>query len=564
MSNLRRPTGQRMLYFEINEWSEERMMRAHFRGLSLVTLVLLVSAILGGIYGPAARATAADVNDLDASLKSFGRVLSVVERNYAEPVDADKLVYSGAIPGMLRTLDPHSSFFDSRAFTLLREDQTGRYYGVGMTVAPREGKTVVIAPFVGTPAYRAGIRPGDVVMKVDGKPCDGLTSSEVADMLKGPKGTQVVITIGREGYAEELVFTIVRDEIPRHGIDNALLVKPGIGYIRVSQFNETTDEELTDAIENLAAHSLQGMILDLRGNPGGLLNAGVAVAEAFLGPNQLIVSHRGRALPERRYTTDRRSKAIDVPLVVLINAQSASASEIVAGALQDHDRALVVGDGSFGKGLVQTVFSLSENAGLALTTGKYYTPSGRLIQRDYKTVSLYEYYSSRGKQNQKPTEIKLTDAGRQVYGGGGITPDVNVTSPKFNSFQEALLRKDVFFPFEQGVGGFVRFYLGAKPAITKEFKADAQVLSDLRKYLDKQNVRFTEADMAENKRWVEQKIRREVLLSIFGANEGYKVALEDDLQVQKAIEVLPQAQELYTKARRIVAQRQAAPLAPQR
>ncbi len=532
-------------------------MRAHLRGLFLVILVLAVSAVLGGLYGPSARATLDDVNDLNASVRTFTRVLSLVEKNYADPVDADKLIYSGAIPGMLRTLDPHSNFFDQRAFTLLREDQTGRYYGVGMTVAPREGKTVVIAPFVGTPAYKAGIRPGDTLLKVDGKSCDGLTSSEVADLLKGPKGTPVVITIGREGYAEELVFKIIRDEIPRHGIDNAFLVQPGVGYIRVSNFNETTEEELNDALENLGADSLKGMILDLRGNPGGLLNAGVAVAEAFLGPNQLIVSHRGRALPERRYTTDRRSKATDVPLVVLINAQSASASEIVAGALQDHDRALVIGDGSFGKGLVQTVFSLSENTGLALTTGKYYTPSGRLIQRDYKSVSLYEYQFNRGKAAQKPTEVKLTDGGRQVFGGGGITPDVNISLPKFNAFQEVLLRKDVLFPFEQGVGGFVRHYLGTKPTVTREFKADDTVMNELRRYLDKQGVRFSEADIADNKRWLEQKVRREVLLSIFGANEGYKVALEDDQQVQKAIESLPQAQELYSKARRVLAQRQA-------
>ncbi|MBI3404059.1 MAG: S41 family peptidase [Acidobacteria bacterium] len=539
-------------------------MRAHLRGLFLVTLILVVSAILGGSYGPTARATADDAGDLQSSVRSFTRVLSLVEKNYAEPVDADKLIYNGAIPGMLRTLDPHSTFFDTRAYTILREDQSGRYYGVGMTVAPKDSKTVVISPFVGSPAYKAGIRPGDVLFKVDGKSCDGLTSSEVADLLKGPKGTTVVITLLREGYDEPLVFTIVRDEIPRHGVDNALLVKPGIGYIRVSQFNETTEEELADAISKLGADSLNGMILDLRGNPGGLLNAGVAVAEAFLGPNQLIVSHRGRALPERRYTTDRSSRATNVPLVVLINAQSASASEIVAGALQDHDRALVVGDGSFGKGLVQTVFNLSESTGLALTTGKYYTPSGRLIQRDYKAVSLYEYYSNRGKPNARPTEVKLTDGGRQVYGGGGITPDVSISQPKYSAFQEIMLRKDVFFPFEQGVGGFARFYLGNKPTITKEFKVDEAVLNDLRRYLDKQNIRFVEADLVENRHWIEQKIKREVFLSIFGATEGYKIALEDDPQVQKAMEVLPQAQELYTKARRVLAQRQGAQLSTPR
>jgi carboxyl-terminal processing protease len=536
-------------------------MRAHLRGLFLVILILGVSAALGGVYGPTANATADGAADLNTTVKNFTGVLAIVEKNYAEPVDSDKIIYGGAIPGMLRQLDPHSSFFDARAFTVLREDQTGRYFGVGMTVAQREGRTVVMSPFLGSPAYKAGIRPGDVVMKVDGKPCDGLTTSDVADMLKGHKGTQVVITIGREGYEEPLLFTIIRDEIPRHGIDNALLVKPGIGYIRVSNFNETTEVELTEALERLGASSLKGMILDLRGNPGGLLNAGVAVAEAFLGPNQLIVSHRGRNLPERRYTTDRSSRATDVPLVVLINAQSASASEIVAGALQDHDRALVVGDGSFGKGLVQTVMTLSENSGLALTTGKYYTPSGRLIQRDYKSVSLYDYYYNRnGKPKGQNGDVKLTDGGRQVYGGGGIAPDVAISLPKYNPFQETLLRRDVFFPFEQGVGGFARHYLGTKPTVSKEFKADDAVMGELRRYLDRQNIRFNETDLTDNQHWIQQKIKREVFLSVFGSVEGYKIALEDDQQVQKAIEVLPQAQELYSKARRVVAQRQSGQL----
>jgi carboxyl-terminal processing protease len=214
-------------------------------------------------------------------------------------------------------------------------------------------------------------------------------------MLKGAKGTIVKITISREGYTEPLVFTVTRDEIPRHSVDIAFLLKPGIGYVRLSGFNETTDREIADALKQLNAPSLDGLILDMRGNPGGLLNEAVAVGDMFLEKNQLIVSHHGRASTERRYYAIRGNQGDNVPLVILVNGNSASATEIVSGAVQDHDRGLIVGETTFGKGLVQTVTPLSENTGLALTTARYYTPSGRLIQRDYKSISLYEYHYER-------------------------------------------------------------------------------------------------------------------------------------------------------------------------
>src|ERR1700674_3181747 len=264
-------------------------MRPERRGVFLVVAVLLVSAVLGGIYGPNVRATTASTDDFQTSVRDFTRVLDVVQANYAEPVDVDKAVYQGAIPGMLRMLDPHSNFFDARQFALLREDQRGKYYGVGMIVAPRENHTVVMAPYVGAPAYNAGLRPGDVIVKVDEKATDGLTTSEVADLLKGPKGTVVKITVAREGYPEQLVFTVTRDEIPRHSVDIAFRRKPGIGYIRFFCFNETTDREIAEGLKTLNASTLDGLILDMRGNPGGLLNEAVAVSDMFLDKNQLIV-----------------------------------------------------------------------------------------------------------------------------------------------------------------------------------------------------------------------------------------------------------------------------------
>ncbi|MGA2719686.1 MAG: S41 family peptidase [Candidatus Acidiferrales bacterium] len=524
------------------------------RGLFLLVLVLGASALLGGLYGPSVRATAAGSDDLQDSVKSFTRVLSVVERNYADPVDVDKSIYDGAIPGMLHVLDPHSNFFDPQQYALFREEQEGKYYGVGMTVAPRENQTVVLAPFMASPAAKAGIRPGDTILQVDGKNCTGLTTTQVADMLKGAKGTTVHISLGREGWEKPIEVTVVRDEIPRPGVEFSEMVKPGIGYVRVSTFNETTDSDLAEALKQLSFSKLDGLIIDLRNNGGGLLNQAVGMADMFLDKNEIVVSHRGRSSPERRYYAVRGNQGIEVPLIVLVNGQSASASEIVSGAIQDHDRGLIVGEVSFGKGLVQTQFPLSEDTALLLTTARYYTPSGRLIQRDYKNVTLYDYHYN-PKPPQKP-EVKLTDGGRQVFGGGGITPDQTIAMPKPNEFEEMLLRHGVFYPFPSGVGDFARYYLGTRPTITKEFSPDDSVIAQLRKFLNQQHVKYTDQDLQANDSWLKWEIKREVFTTIFGLNEGYKVALENDAQLDKGIEMIPQAKALYANVRKVVAQRQ--------
>jgi carboxyl-terminal processing protease len=525
------------------------------RGVVVLIVVLAVSAVLGGLYGPSVRATAAGQNDMQDSVKSFTHVLSVVERNYAEPVDTDKVIYDGAIPGMLRVLDPHSNFFDPKQYALFKEEQQGKYYGVGMTVQQRENQTVVLAPFVGSPAYKAGIRPGDIIQKVDGKSCDGLTTTEVADMLKGAKGTVVHISLGREGWEKPIEVTVTRDEIPRPGVEYFTMVKPGIGYVRVSTFNETTDSDLNEALRQLDVSKLDGLIIDLRNNGGGLLNQAVGMADMFLDKNEIVVSHRGRASQNRPYYAIRGNQGIEVPVIVLINGQSASASEIVSGAIQDHDRGLIVGETSFGKGLVQTQFPLSEDTALLLTTARYYTPSGRLIQRDYKNVSLYDYHYN----PQPPTkpEVKLTDSGRQVFGGGGITPDDIVAAPKPDDFQQMLYRRGVFYSQQQGVGDFTRYYLGEKPEITKDFVVNDAVVTDFRKYLDKQKIKYTDADIQSNISWLKWQIKREVFTSYFGLNDGYKVELQDDVQLEKAVELIPQAKALYQNARKILAEREA-------
>jgi carboxyl-terminal processing protease len=524
------------------------MVRSSRHTLFLVVFILVICGFLGMLFGQKITPAAAPNGDSDVrdSLRQFTTVYDVVEQNYAEPVNADKAIYNGAIPGMLHVLDPHSNFFDPKSYSLLREDQRGKYYGVGMTVGPRNNKVIVIAPFVGTPAYRAGIHPGDIIVAVDGKPTDNMSTGDVADLLKGPKGTTVHITILREGSDKPLEFAVVRDEIPRYSVDLHFLIRPGIGYMHVTGFNETTEHEVADALDQMG--DLKGLILDLRQNPGGLLNEGVGVADKFLRKGQLIVSHHGRSSPEKRYVAAHGNGGKEYPLVVLVNRGTASAAEIVAGAIQDHDRGLVVGETTFGKGLVQTVYPLSENTGLALTTAKYYTPSGRLIQRDYSNVSLYDYYFTReNEDNSNSREVKLTDSGRTVYGGGGITPDVKIPAFKTTRFEDTLLQHYAFF-------NFAKRYVVNHHA-TKNLEVDDAVMQDFRKFLDEEKIPYTEADLLQNNDFIRSSIKSEIFVDAFGQEEGLKVRAETDPEIIKALELLPQAKALAENARRIVAER---------
>ena len=535
------------------------MARSSRRSAVLILSIVLACGCLGMVFGQRLTSNASSNSgdsDVRDSLKTFSDVYRVVQENYAEPVSPDKSIYNGAIPGMLRVLDPHSNFFDPKAYAALREEQRGKYYGVGMQVGPRNNKVIVIAPFAGAPAYRAGIRPGDIIIAVDGKQTDNMSTSDVAELLKGPKGTSVKITVLREGSDKPLDFTVIRDEIPRYSVDVHFMIRPGIGYVHVSGFQETTEKEVRDALDEFG--DIHGLILDLRQNPGGLLSEGVGVADQFLKKGQVIVSHHGRASAEKVYKATHGNGGKDYPIVVLVNRGTASAAEIVAGAIQDHDRGLIAGETTFGKGLVQTVYPLSENTGLALTTAKYYTPSGRLIQREYTGVSLYDYYYN-DRENGDSTvgnhEVKMTDSGRTVYGGGGIRPDVKIANPKTNKFQDTLLEKYAFF-------NFAKHYV-INHSVNRQFEVDDAVMQEFRKYLDEQKVTFTEADLAENNDWIRSNIKAELFINEFGQQEGMRVHAETDPEVQKGLDLLPQAKQLADNAKKTIAQRNSARLTAQ-
>jgi len=525
------------------------MSLKHRRFLLLAPATVLLCAVAGGVFGPRLGvASAASDDDMKESIQNFSRVLSAIEQNYAEPVDTTKAIYQGAIPQMLHSLDPHSQFFDPESFQRLRDDQKGHYAGVGMQIGPRNGVTVVIAPFPRTPAHRAGLRPGDTIAEVDGGSTEGLNTTEVANRLRGPEGTDVEIGIERPGVEGLKHFTVTRATIKRPSVPVAFHVRENIGFIRVDSFNETTGEELDDALENLDADKLDGLVLDLRGNRGGLLSQGVYVSDRFLEKNQTIVSHHGRTSNERAYKTERGNKGVVYPMVVLVNCESASASEIVAGALQDHDRAIVVGTPTFGKGLVQTVYPLGETAGLALTTARYYTPSGRLIQRRYDGVSMIDYYNDPCSEAYKPVhdEVRLTDHGRQVFGGGGITPDVKLSEERLNDFQLMLRRKAAFATFAQE-------YTLSRPDMAPGWEATDEVIDEFRQFLHKEKYQFTEPDFLENQAFIRRFLKREVYISAYDYEEGEKVYYSLDPEVEKAIDALPQAKALLDDPGEIVA-----------
>ncbi|HEY6850750.1 MAG TPA: S41 family peptidase [Terracidiphilus sp.] len=518
------------------------------RALFTVALFFTVCAVAGNLLQNRVGAqSSSNEGQLRDSLKAFTSVYALVEQNYADPLQGDKAddaIYNGAIPGMLRKLDPHSSFHDPKDYAKMREDQHGRYYGVGMGIIEEDNKIYVAQPFENTPSFRAGIHPGDVIAKVNGSSTSGWSTDQVSKALRGPKGTHVQVSTTREGQDKPLMFDLVRDEIPNPSVDLEYEIRPGVGYIRLKVFEETTAREVIEAIDSFP--NLHGLVLDLRGNPGGLVNQAVEVCDHLLAKGQPIVSQRGRAFPDEVYKAMQGNGGKTFPLVVLVNHGTASAAEIVSGALQDHDRALIVGQTTFGKGLVQSIYNLSDGTGLLLTTYHYYTPSGRLIQRNYTGVSDYEYFYDRGgasPPNASNQEVKLTDSGRTVYGGGGITPDEKVEPVKGNHFQDDLLARNVFFHFAP-------VYV-ASHAVDKNFKVNDAVLADFKQYLSSQNIPWTEADLSASGDWLKAAIKDKIVTIEFGQSQGLRTIADWDPEIQKALTFLPEAQALEDHAHKI-------------
>lgn len=507
------------------------------RQLLLAAAILLAGSLTGGLLAPRLDAAAGAADD---RLKTFSQILGIIQDRYIEEVSPEVAI-EGAIRGMLKTLDPHTNFLNAADYQDMMEEQHGSFSGLGIVISKPsvDRPLTVISPIEGTPAHRAGIRPGDVISQIDGVDTLDMSVDQAMKRLRGAKGTQATITVTRPGEDAPLHFTITRDDIPTRSVQYAFLIRPGIGFVRVNNFTQTTDRELEEKLRILKSAGMDRLILDLRGNPGGLLEQAVRVADKFLTKGQKIVYTRGRTRgSDQEYLATGVGTHIDFPLIILVNKYSASASEIVAGSVQDHDRGLIIGKTTWGKGLVQTVYPLSHRSALALTTAHYYTPSGRLIQRNYNSLEDYYYLSGDEQEEEQPSkEQRRTDSGRVVYGGGGITPDILVDSPKLGKFLRQLENEQIFFNFA------VQYNVSHKE-LPRDFTIDDRAMDDFRKFLGQKKIAFTEQDLRDDDTYIRTSIRKEVASARWSGEEGFRILAEIDPQIQKALESFPQAQQL--------------------
>jgi carboxyl-terminal processing protease len=518
-------------------------MRKPWRVLAL--LLFGFALVFGGVLGENLLALTDVTRD---NLRLYTELISIAHDRYGSEVSYKDLVYS-SIQGMLRTLDPHTNFLPPRAYSSMREKQQGSFYGLGIFVGMRDGQLTVITPIPGTPAARMGMRAGDIISLIEGEPTDTLSLDEAVRRLKGPKGTQVNVTLIRRGMNEPIELDITRAEIPQTTVQYAYMLDEQTGYLNIRDFSRSTGSEVARAVKRLKDEGMRRLLLDVRNNGGGLLDQAIEVADQFVPGESKIVETRGRTRSsENDYVSSGSYEPLGLPLVVLVNTGTASAAEILAGAIQDHDIGLIVGEPTWGKGLVQTVYTLPYGAGLALTTARYYTPSGRLIQRDYS--SYWDYYTHDLNGDQvaveepapETTEVFLTDLGRKVYGGGGITPDVTATPGETPSFLQYLLSRSAFFRFSVDFNS--RHELDSPL-----WQPTPEILDEFEAWLQAEEL-TTEEDLQEEfsdphtRRLAQARIRHEILNSAFGLTAGHRAFAETDVQMQKGLELFDQAAEL--------------------
>ncbi len=547
--------------------------------------VILLAAIFGGTIGSARRfstLTSAGKNSYhvaDEIEKDYNEAVATITTNYSGDIDHEKATQA-AIQGMLSTLDPHSAYFPYSEFKKLKEDQDSRFYGIGVTIVRHHDGVYVQSAVEGTPAAKLGLRYGDRIVEVDGKDARDWTSDQVSKNVRGGLGEAVTLKVERAGSEAALYFTIVRDAVPLLTIRNAYMIRPGTGYIGLTGgFQRSSDEELAKAMKRLEEQGMRQLVLDLRGNPGGLLDQAIDVASEFLPRGQVVVSVKGRTeYSEPIVYKSTGSDPSNLPLVILINRNTASASEIVAGAMQDHGRAYIVGETSFGKGLVQRIFQLPFNTGLTLTTARYYTPYGRSLQRDYSSGSLYDYYTrhdpadtqpSTGRSIESPLALASptphphtgpavqTAVGRVFYGGGGITPDIEIKEPAGTPLK--LRIAEAAFQFtRQLAAGIVpglesykveKVQYGKNPKAT-DFPITDRVVEAFRNFVRTQPVLEVQpAQIDEDLEFAKLRLRQEIITAAFSADAGARVLLDSDTQVLRAVEALPDAKRLADNAR---------------
>jgi len=522
-------------------------------GVAVVAILLAGFTFLGSVLAYAKSSY--------GQFDVFTQVLKYINDNYVEDVDGEKLM-DGAIAGMLEKLDPHSTYLDGDRNRRMQERNRGNFDGIGISFAIVEGNLTVISAIEGTPSHKLGLRPGDIITHIDRKSAKGIKEDEVFDQLRGPRGSTVHITVRREGVPDPMEYDIIRDQIPIFSVPYAFMLEPGVGYVRMVRFSATTSDELTEALDRLKREGMERLVLDLRGNAGGYLNEAIAVSDMFLPAGKKIVYTRGR-LPDSNedYYSTGRGRHQDYPLIVMVDHGSASASEIVSGAVQDWDRGLVVGETTFGKGLVQRQYPLRNGGALLLTVARYYTPSGRLIQRDYTDRDAYLAPDFAEAEGEIPEDGEAnaeapadsagarpefhTSSGRIVYGGGGITPDYRTTRRwPYPRLQQDLDRHRAYFEFASHyLGGRDLKYAGFDQ-FESEFAVGPELVSEFRSFLDRKKLAYDADSLRAQDDQVRRSIKAEFARSLFGENERYRVFIQADPALAEALGYFPVAAEM--------------------
>lgn len=529
------------------EYEEDFIM---FRNNKTPFYVFLLTLILGLVGFILNQNLFADYEELSKQqIDKILRVMQLVKYYYVEEVEWDKAV-EGAITGMLSELDPHSVYIEPQKVERNKEDLSGKYEGIGIEFDVIGGYITVISPIAGSPADLLGLRSGDKIVKIDGESAIGINREDVPKKLKGPKGTKVLVTIIREGEEEPFELTIIRDVIPIYTVTTKFMADDSTGYIWVNRFANNTAGEVEQAIVELQKEGMTRLVLDLRGNPGGYLHEAVKLAGKFIPGHQLIVETRGKnERVEEKFFSDQwneTGKSYDFPLVVMIDRGSASASEIVAGAIQDYDRGLILGTNSFGKGLVQKEFPLSDGSAVRVTTARYYTPSGRLIQRDYKGKRPDEYYTEvmvadtvlANDDTLKNRPQFSTKAGRTVYGGGGIRPDTMVPYESFSKspkLMNKILNKRVFFEFTNHYASNHPELKTNSKKFLKEFQVNEKLLTDFKEFCKKQEIEIEEQDFMRDQKYIAERLKSEIARYFWEKDGFYYVWLHQDNQFIQAL-----------------------------
>ncbi len=484
-------------------------------------------------------------DEVREALVDYSRVIEKAHDAYGREVTYRELV-EASINGLLRTLDPHSNYLPKEMYEDLRQRQQSSFSGLGILIGMRNSQLTVVTPVEGTPAWRAGIRAGDVISEIEGEPTSGMNLNEAVRQLKGPQGTSVDITIERRGLDEPFHLTITRDEIPQNTVAYSYMIDDRNGYIMLTDFSHSTTGEVLKAVDDLKRQGMENLVLDLRNNGGGLLDQAVGVSEIFVPDGVTIVETRGRTPNSSQvFTADGTTDGIGVPLVILVSPATASAAEIVAGAVQDHDMGLIVGQPTWGKGLVQTVYNISHDNAVALTTAKYYTPSGRLIQRDYSSWFDYTTRAEGSFAANDNNQEYTTDLGRTVLGGGGITPDYEVEPAEVADFIGFLMLHNAFFNYSVE-------YQNQTPIDSEDWQAPEDLPQRFGTWLVEQEiVSRSELDEAfadpQVQLEAQHRLRAEILGAAFGLGVRSRELLRTDPQVQEALARFPQAAELMAQ-----------------